>query len=234
LIKNYKIEKDKTVTNKHNTFTSDDKLMPMVLGTEIIKSYDDCDLVDPYEFTYWVDRSKRIFYIDYEIETKYKELLELSKIIMQMNILEKDTPVDELEPIKIFVHTYGGDLEQTLYFCDLIKSSRIPIYTIAMGVAMSAGFYIYLAGHKRFVFPHTRVMVHTGSATFSGTSQQVKTAQQDYERQLDEIKNYVLENTSISTKTFNKNKDTDWYLSADDMAKYNMVDEIITDVSSLF
>ena len=67
-----------------------------------------------------------------------------------MNIKEKDIPEEELKPIRIFIHSYGGDLEQATFFSDLLLSSRIPITTVAMGVAMSAGFLIFLAGSKRY------------------------------------------------------------------------------------
>lgn len=112
------------------------------------------DIPTPEEYTYWKDRQNRTFYIDYEIDEDYS-LMELAKIIIQMNIEEKDVPENELKPIRLFIHSYGGDLEQTNFFCDLVQSSRIPIITIAMGVAMSAGFLIFLSGHKRYAFEHT-------------------------------------------------------------------------------
>ena len=99
------------------------------------------DIPEPEVYTYWKDRKNRTFYIDYEIEEDYS-LVELAKIIIQMNIEEKD--IENPEPIRLFIHSYGGDIEQALFFCDLVKSSRIPIITIGMGVAMSAGFLIFL------------------------------------------------------------------------------------------
>jgi ATP-dependent protease ClpP protease subunit len=48
------------------------------------------------------------------------------------------------------------------------------------------------------------------------------------------MKKYILENTEIDEKTFNKNRSKDWYLSADELVKYKVVDELITDISTLF
>ena len=184
-------------------------------------------LPTPEEYTYWKDRKNRTFYIDYEIDETYS-LVELSKIIIQMNIEEKD--IENPEPIRLFIHSYGGDIEQALFFCDLIKASRIPIITIAMGVAMSAGFLIFLSGEKRYAFPHTSMLVHTGSAAFQGTSQQIEQAQQNYKKQIEQMKKYILSNTTIDEKTFNKNKNKDWYLTSEDLEKYGIVDGIINDI----
>lgn len=184
-------------------------------------------LPTPEEYTYWKDRKNRTFYIDYEIDETYS-LVELSKIIIQINIEEKD--IENPEPLRLFIHSYGGDIEQALFFCDLIKASRIPIITIAMGVAMSAGFLIFLSGGKRYAFPHTSMLVHTGSAAFQGTSQQIEQAQQNYKKQIEQMKKYILNNTTIDEKTFNKNKNKDWYLTSEDLEKYGIVDGIINDI----
>lgn len=198
--------------------------LPLVGNTK------ESEIPSPEEFTYWKDRKNRVFYIDYEIDEMYS-LVELSKIIIQLNLEEKDIPSDELKPIRIFIHSYGGDIEQANFFCDLLQASRIPIITVAMGVAMSAGFLIFLAGHKRYAFKHTQMLVHSGSAAFQGTAEQIEEAQKNYKKQIDEMKAYILERTDIDEKTFNKNKTKDWYLTIDDLQKYHVIDGVITDLS---
>lgn len=188
------------------------------------------DLPDPETYTYWKDRKNRTFYIDYEIDDTYA-LMELAKVIIQMNVEEKDTEIQNLEPIRLFIHSYGGDLEQANFFCDLIQASRIPIITIAMGAAMSAGFLIFLSGKKRYTFSHTQMLIHEGSASFQGTAGQVEDAQKSYKKQIEDMKKYILEKTEIDEKTFNKNRNKDWYLSADELVKYKIVDKIITDLN---
>lgn len=198
----------------------DEIVLPLIGNTK------DSDIPSPEDYTYWKARACRTFYIDYEIDECY-DLVELSKVIIQMNMEEKDIPKKDLKPIFLYLHCYGGDLEQANYFCDLIKSSRIPIVTVGMGVAMSAGFLIFLAGHKRYAFKHCQMLVHTGSAGFQGTAEQIEEAQKNYKKQLENMKAYILENTDIDEKTFNKNKSKDWYLTSDELVKYRIVDKII-------
>lgn len=188
-------------------------------------------LPSPEEYTYWKSRKDRTFYIDYEIDEDYS-LVELAKIIIQMNIEEKDVESpDPIRLIRLFIHSYGGDIEQALFFCDLVKSSRIPIITIGMGVAMSAGFLIFLSGKKRYAFSHTSMLVHSGSAAFQGTAEQIEEAQKNYKKQIEQMKSYILDNTTIDEKTFNKNRNKDWYLSSDELLKYGVIDEVITDLT---
>lgn len=191
------------------------------------------EIPSPEEYNYWRARENRIFYVDYEIDEDYSAI-ELSKSIIQMNFDEKDIPKENLKPIFVMIHSYGGDSAQCNFLCDLIKSSRIPIITVAMGVAMSAGFLIFISGHKRYAFPHSQLLVHSGSASLSGTAEQVEEAQKNYKKTLEEMKKYVLENTNIDERTFNKNSKKDWYLTAEELIQYNVADELITDISVLF
>lgn len=193
----------------------------------------DVNLPSPEELTYWNLRKNRVFTIDYEVDENYL-LIELSKVIIQMNFEEKDIPVEELKPIYLFIHSYGGELDQAQFFCDLIESSRIPIVTIAMGVAMSAGFLIFLAGKRKLAFKHSQLLVHSGSAGFQGTAEQIEEAQKNYKKQLDSMKKYILERTSIDEKVFNKNRSKDWYLTSDELVKYHIVDKLIDNFDDIF
>lgn len=204
-----------------------------LLELPLIGATKESDVPTPEEYTYWKSRSDRTFYIDYEIGDDY-ELIELCKAIIQLNIAEKDIDISDLKPIRIFIHSFGGELEQANFLCDLIQSSRIPIITVAMGVAMSAGFLILLSGHKRYAFKHSQLMVHSGGGSFQGTAEQLESAQKNYKKQIEAMKSYILERTSIDEKTFNKNRSKDWYLNDDELIKYNVVDGIITDISMIF
>ena len=192
----------------------------------ILTGADDNKYPTPEEYTYWKSRNNRTFYIDYEIDDCYN-LIELSKIIIDMNIEEKDIPQDELKPIYIFVHSYGGDIEQANYFCDLLISSRISIVTVGMGVCMSEGFLIFLAGHKRVAFKHCQMLVHSGSAGFQGTAEQIEEAQRNYKKQLEEMKHYILSRTNIDEKTFNKNRTKDWYLTSNELVQFEVIDKFV-------
>ena len=178
-------------------------------------------IISPEEYTYWKSRENRTFFIDYEFDECY-DLVELSKVIVQMNVEEASIPEDELKPIFIYIQSFGGDTYQSSFFADLLISSRIPIVTVAMGSVMSAGFDVFLAGHRRYVFKHSQLLVHEGYCQMAGSAQEIDAAQRNYKRQLEESKVYILDRTDIDEKTFNKNRNKDWYLTIDEVQKYNI------------
>ena len=45
------------------------------------------------------------------------------------------------------------------------------------------------------------------------------------------MKNKKKKKTTIDEKTFNKNKNKDWYLTSDELLKYKVIDDVITDLS---
>ena len=186
----------------------------------------DNTLPDPMELNYWEARKNRTFYIDFEVDDDY-QIIEIAKTIINMNVAEKDTPTENLKPIYLWIMSYGGDLEQANFFCDLVETSRIPIVTVAMGAAMSAAFLIFLAGKRRYAFKHSQLLIHSGSGQLTGTAEQIKEAQLNYNRQIENMKDYILARTTIDAKTFNKNKTKDWYLTADELVKYHIVDKLV-------
>lgn len=106
--------------------------------TELLKlvntSIGDGILPDPELLVYYKNLENRTFWIDYEIEAS---LLEISKYIIQFNQEDKDIPIENRKPIKLFIFSYGGDLDVCFNLIDICLASKTPIHTINAGVAMS-------------------------------------------------------------------------------------------------
>ena len=189
------------------------------------------DLVNPNEYNYWKLRKQRIFAVDWELCDDY-QAIELTKIIIQMNAEEKDIDEADLQPLVLLIHSFGGDLSQATALCDVIEASRIPVVTVCMGVAMSAGFLIFLAGKRRYAFKQSQFLIHSGSASFEGTAEQIEQSQKNYKRQLDQMKKYILEHTEISEKLFSKNRSKDWYVDSDEARELGIC-QIITSLDEI-
>jgi ATP-dependent Clp protease protease subunit len=119
-------------------------------------------LPSPELATFFKNANDRIFWIDQEITDNVFEII---KRIIQINKEDKDKKIEEIVPVRIFVNSPGGDLEATLSFVNICEISRTPIYTYNMGIAMSGGLLILLAGHKRFCLDCSRAMYHIGSGS---------------------------------------------------------------------
>lgn len=135
-------------------------------------------------------------------------------------------PVEERDPIKIYIDSNGGSLTDSFTIIDAIKLSETPVWTINMGCAYSGGFFIFISGDRRIAYPHSSFLFHEGSTGTSGTSSQFENYTAFYKRQLEQLKNVVLENTSISEKEYQEIKKDDIWYTAEDGIEKGFVDEI--------
>ena len=187
-------------------------------------------LADPSMVNYYQCLDNRILWIDGEIDIT---LLEITRLIMYWNIQDKDIPVEERKPIKLFIFSPGGNLAETMHACSIMQMSKTPVWTVNMGMAMSGGFLLLINGHKRFTMPYARAMFHRGSGGAAGTYGQAEDAMKDYNAQMNDMQNLVLERTKISKQAFGKRKDRDWYFGAEDQIRYGVVDAIVENLDDI-
>ena len=137
-----------------------------------------------------------------------------------------DIPIEKRQPIYLFIDSYGGDINACFTIIDAIKMSKTPIYTINMGTAYSAGFFIAIAGHKRFAYPHSSYLYHEGSAGTQGTASQFENFASFYKKQLGMLRKHTLQNTKISEEKYEEIKKDDFWMTADEALELGVVDEI--------
>lgn len=66
----------------------------------------------------------------------------------------------EANPITVYIHTDGGSIFDGLSVVSAIKSSRTPVYTVALGKVISMGFIILIVGHRRYAQRYGTLMYH--------------------------------------------------------------------------
>lgn len=87
------------------------------------------------------------------------------------------------KPIYLHITSWGGDLLGGFLAYDYIKNSKIPVYTIAEGYAVSSGANMFMAGHKRFMTESSYILVHQLNITKNG--------QETFHDMIDETVNVV-------------------------------------------
>ena len=161
-------------------------------------------------------------------------IFELSKLILRYNKEDKDIPVEQRKPIKIFINSPGGDLDSTLSFIGLMEISKTPIWTIDACWAFSAAGLILMAGHKRFALPNTEALIHSGSGQLGGTFDQTTEQMKNYKILVDKMREFILSKTKIDNKLFKKMSAKDWYIYTDEMLELGIVDSIVDNLDILF
>ena len=71
--------------------------------------------------------------------------------------LDRHSPGEE---ITLCINSPGGDVDSGLAVYDMIRLLRSPVRTVCIGTAASMGAILFLAGAKREMFPHTKLMIH--------------------------------------------------------------------------
>lgn len=112
---------------------------------------------------------------------------------------------------------------------DVISVSKTPVYTYCFGYALSAGFIIFLAGHKRYASKHAVMMYHQFWAEERGKYQDIKENQKHYDKSIDQLESYVLKRTNIQKKIIKKvrEKKQDLYIYSDKFKEYGLIDDFI-------
>lgn len=186
----------------------------------------------PEIIQYMEDRANRIFYLDSYIDEN-QLCVEIAKNIILLNRKGQGTPESDLKPIYLYIYCYGGDFDQALMLCDVIESSRIPVYTVALGPTMSSGCVVFLAGHKRYVYPHATLMLHYGKCKFDGdyedfNEERKKKIKQQYNRSMNNMKEYLRKKITIEPDVLDAKLQDEWYISKEEMSSYGIVDKIVT------
>jgi len=197
---------------------------------DIPREIENLKLPDASLLQHYRDAKRRIIWVDYPITDM---LMETVKQILDYNRDDVGLPREQRKPIHMFINSPGGDLYATYSCVDVMLLSETPIYTYNMGIAISGGFLLLLAGEKRYALRHSSAMFHKGSASFEGTAAEIEAATKHYQIQLKQMKEYIMERTSMDTRVYNKSKDSDGWLNAKDQVKLGVVDGIIESMSDI-
>ena len=139
----------------------------------------------------------------------------------------KGIPVEQRQPILLYVASNGGDVDAGFELIDAILASKTPVYTINLGYQYSMGFLIGLAGHKRYATQNAKFLMHDGSNLIwnSGTKAQ---DQMEFQKRVEQrIKQYVIAHSNVTSEEYDSKLRVEWYLFADEAKEKGFCDHIL-------
>lgn len=83
-----------------------------------------------------------------------------NELLKQLMYLERQ---DNSKEVTIYINSPGGEVISGLAVYDYIGMMRSPVRTVCTGIAASMGAILFLAGKRREMLPHTRLMIHDPS-----------------------------------------------------------------------
>jgi ATP-dependent Clp protease protease subunit len=104
-----------------------------------------------------------------------------------------------------------------------------------MGMAASAGQFLLSAGApgKRYALPHSRVLLHQGSAGIGGTAVDIEIQAEDLRRTRDTVLGLIAEHTGQPLDTVERDSRRDRWFSATEALDYGFVDRVIERVEDV-
>lgn len=203
-----------------------------MMELELPRNLENMLLPSPELVNYWRLAENRVYYIDYEID---EFLNEIQRAIVAVNIADRGKKAEDRKPIVLLINSPGGLLCETMSCCQVIKMSRTPVITVNIGQCYSGAALLLLSGHKRYAFPYSIAMIHSGSSGGGyGTYEQQDAAQKIYKKQVDDMGKFILENSRIDEKMFKKKRSQDWYFNIDEQIQYGLADSKICDLDEIF
>lgn len=180
---------------------------------------------------HYQNEQDRVYILDTAIDDT---TLELVKYIIRCNKEDAGKPIEERKRILIMIDSPGGSVEVLSALIGAIKVSKTPVWTCCYCTAYSAAADLLSCGHKRFALPMTSMMFHAGSACYMGSQNDIDKAKKYYDSMGKRVTDEVNARTNFDSKFLKKLKTDDMYMNEEDALKYGVIDEIITDLDTLY
>ena len=189
-------------------------------------------LADPSLVNFYSDLENRTYWLSDEIN---HYTFDLVQYIIRWNREDKDIPIEERKPIRIIIDCGGGHLSVSETVSNVIKMSKTPVYGIALGYVASGATVIYLSCHKKYALPNSVFVLHKGSCSgVSGTYDEIVAFARDYEKQMETLIGFYIDNTGYTEEEIEENIQTDWYIRTKEALEKGIVDELIADIDIFY
>ena len=147
-------------------------------------------------------------------------------VVAQLLFLESENPDKD---IHLYINSPGGSVTAGLAIYDTMQFIKPDVSTLCIGQAASMGALLLTAGakNKRFALPNARMMIHQPLGGFSGQASDIDIHAQEILTVREKLNTILKTHTGQSLKSIQKDTDRDNFMSAEDSAKYGLIDKVI-------
>ncbi len=137
--------------------------------------------------------------------------------------------LDPAADIALWIHSPGGSVPAMLAIRDMIRLLPCDVSTVVLGIAYSAGQFLLSSGArgKRLALPHSRVLMHQGSAGIGGTAVDIELQAGDLRHTRDTVLGLIAEDTGQPVEKVFEDSLHDRWFSAQEAIEYGFVDAIV-------
>lgn len=134
------------------------------------------------------------------------------------------------QPINLFINSPGGEVYAGLAIYDVMQYISAPVHTNCVGVAMSMGSVILMAGENghRVALPHSRIMIHAGSAGFPRASlPDLEVQAREVQDVRDMLEAIYETHTGHTREKLRSDMQRDYFMSPPQALEYRLIDRVV-------
>lgn len=157
------------------------------------------------------------------------DMIKKNKEVKDSNLEEQSS---KLNPIEIIIHSPGGSVYDGMFLANIIDKAEVPINIKIFGNALSMGMIIAMAGYNnpnvtKECYGFSIGLIHAGSLKMEGEANAVRDTMEFNDKYSEMMKQYVLSHSKITEEEYEEHNSKQWYLTADEMLNYGIVDKVI-------
>ena len=149
-------------------------------------------------------------------------------IVAQLLLLDSQSSEQE---ISVFINCPGGEVYAGLAIYDTMQFISAPVATTCVGIAMSMGSVILMAGAegKRAALPHSRIMIHQGSSGFRGNTPDVEVQAKEVLYLRDQMVNLYERHTNrnYTREKLLRDMERDLFMNPQAAQEYGLIDRVV-------
>jgi ATP-dependent Clp protease protease subunit len=149
-----------------------------------------------------------------------------NNVIAQLLFLANESAKKD---ITLYVHSPGGHVTAGLAIYDTMQHIKPDVSTICVGMAASMGAFLLAGGQKgkRFALPHSEVMIHQPLGGTRGQATDIKIHADRIIAMRKMLNELLAQNSGQSLEVIENDTERDNFLTADEAAKYGLIDKVI-------
>jgi len=141
---------------------------------------------------------------------------------------------DPSKDIIFYINTPGGSITAGMAVYDTMQLISSPITVVVTGMAASMGSILLCGASKgkRFLYPHSRVLIHQPLITgrMWAAAVDINIQAEEMEKLREELNGILAKASGQPLKKIQQDTDRDFYLNAQEAIDYGLADAVVKEV----
>jgi ATP-dependent Clp protease protease subunit len=147
-------------------------------------------------------------------------------VVAQLLFLESDNPDKD---VSLYINSPGGVVSAGLAIYDTMQFIKPDVSTICIGQAASMGAVLLAGGAKgkRYVLPHSRIMIHQPLGGFQGQAADMEIHAKEMLETRDRLNHILAKHTGQTVAKIKTDTDRDNFMDGPEAIAYGLIDKVL-------